>query len=1004
MKKLWHRLGALFIALVMVLSVTVQTGSTAYAAGAGTLPTSVVNCENSSFTNLLTLGFGDDTNATSYVNAITKVTVNDIEYTKGSIAYWGNTGTIWGTGSATGSYGSYQALKICNEKITFPARIVISATGYDDMTVSVKYESYEYKAEIIQDSSSSETSDYKVILKPSSNGTLTVDKSTAKKGETVKVTATPADGYVLDSISVKDAKENDIKVTDAAFTMPSSDVTVSAAFKKYTPGTIALDTVKVESDYFGNQWYFTFPENSNYISKITGISVNDAAWTKSSYDPSSGGSYRADTSNNRLVFAKNSYGSIPALKSGDIVSITADGYETLTFKVVVDTKGNLTLAADDGKGDPYKLYVKLTGSFESAIVGQKDYDGVSSASTNVSANQNSNVTVYGALMKDDAEPTDSDWKELDNLSDIHIEGSKSKVNIVPDTDKGTASDSDSGMEGVYMTISSALTLNGTPKDAGDYLISVSVTDDQGRTATSNALPFTIYTGSEKLAERLVTDNLTQTQDGKYMWNIMEPWAIKDFGSNVSGEEESVRVPEDLKAWYGSNTSGTYGYLGYDIAWKDVQSGKIPQTLYIPNGCNLTFVNMEILSSVHIIVENGGTLTLRDSVVQGIIDVQSGGTFSMNYDSYGGNFETGASVCGQIRLADGAILENAAIYSHANYLANGDLTDRSTSDPVVVTTGNVTVKGNVFIAGDSAGTDIGQTALLVKDGTLTLADGATLAAYGGDGKTLLYAKGGTAIKLDNGTITGNGKLIGIGGDVLFGDGGNATEGSGTISTSEVFLRGATAYGKKTPGNATTDSIKILSPKQSVKDGETVEQSANDPLADLYWKTGIDAAPSLDPYTTEAVTTYTVTYTDGVDSEEIFADQITTDLVAGADTPAFDGTPSREGYAFKGWSPEVAATVTGDATYTAQWEKEEVVNPGDKEEPGTKEDPKKPSFENPSAGNTAGNDSAAAGNTSGTSTASKATPKTGDTNHISLWILLLCIAAGAGSIIVYRRKHS
>lgn len=56
----------------------------------------------------------------------------------------------------------------------------------------------------------------------------------------------------------------------------------------------------------------------------------------------------------------------------------------------------------------------------------------------------------------------------------------------------------------------------------------------------------------------------------------------------------------------------------------------PQTLYIPNGCNLTFVNMKILSSVHIIVEDGGTLNLMDSTVQGIIDVQSGGTFSMNY--------------------------------------------------------------------------------------------------------------------------------------------------------------------------------------------------------------------------------------------------------------------------------------------------------------------------------------------------------------------------------------
>lgn len=115
--------------------------------------------------------------------------------------------------------------------------------------------------------------------------------------------------------------------------------------------------------------------------------------------------------------------------------------------------------------------------------------------------------------------------------------------------------------------------------------------------------------------------------------IMEPWAIKNFGSNVDGETESVRVPKDLEVWFGSHVSGTYGYLGYDLPWKQVVSGDIPQTLYIPEGCNLTLTNMEILSSVRIVIENGGKLTLDDSVVQGIIDVQSGGTFSMNYSSY-----------------------------------------------------------------------------------------------------------------------------------------------------------------------------------------------------------------------------------------------------------------------------------------------------------------------------------------------------------------------------------
>ena len=64
-------------------------------------------------------------------------------------------------------------------------------------------------------------------------------------------------------------------------------------------------------------------------------------------------------------------------------------------------------------------------------------------------------------------------------------------------------------------------------------------------------------------------------------------------------------------------------------------------------------------------------------------------------------------------------------------------------------------------------------------------------------------------------------------------------------------------------------------------------------------------------------YTVTYTDGVNNEEVFADQVYENLLSGIDTPAFRGTPTRDGYRFTGWEPEVSDTVTGNVTYAAQW---------------------------------------------------------------------------------------
>ena len=64
------------------------------------------------------------------------------------------------------------------------------------------------------------------------HGKVSVDKTSAEAGATVKLTATADSGYELDSYSVKDASANELTVTDGTFTMPKSNVTVSATFKE----------------------------------------------------------------------------------------------------------------------------------------------------------------------------------------------------------------------------------------------------------------------------------------------------------------------------------------------------------------------------------------------------------------------------------------------------------------------------------------------------------------------------------------------------------------------------------------------------------------------------------------------------------------------------------------------------------------------------------------------------------------------------------------------------
>ena len=76
-----------------------------------------------------------------------------------------------------------------------------------------------------------------------------------------------------------------------------------------------------------------------------------------------------------------------------------------------------------------------------------------------------------------------------------------------------------------------------------------------------------------------------------------------------------------------------------------------------------------------------------------------------------------------------------------------------------------------------------------------------------------------------------------------------------------------------------------------------------------------------YTAQWEELYTVTYKDGDGSQVLFEDKVYPGLHNGDPTPAFsdDGSdPIRESYVFKGWSPTVTSTVTGNVTYTALWE--------------------------------------------------------------------------------------
>ena len=76
---------------------------------------------------------------------------------------------------------------------------------------------------------------YPITVKSAKNGDVTASHKSASKGTTVTLTVDPDKGYVLDTLTVLDGKDKEIKLTEKngkyTFTMPASKVTVEAMFK-----------------------------------------------------------------------------------------------------------------------------------------------------------------------------------------------------------------------------------------------------------------------------------------------------------------------------------------------------------------------------------------------------------------------------------------------------------------------------------------------------------------------------------------------------------------------------------------------------------------------------------------------------------------------------------------------------------------------------------------------------------------------------------------------------
>ena len=95
---------------------------------------------------------------------------------------------------------------------------------------------------------------YSVTIVQTQNGTVTSDVTSGTIGTDVTITVTPASGYRLSTLTVKDAKGNTYALgTDNngkyTFTMPAANVTVTATFTKINTATADPTNPKTGDDF-----------------------------------------------------------------------------------------------------------------------------------------------------------------------------------------------------------------------------------------------------------------------------------------------------------------------------------------------------------------------------------------------------------------------------------------------------------------------------------------------------------------------------------------------------------------------------------------------------------------------------------------------------------------------------------------------------------------------------------------------------------------------------------
>ena len=282
---------------------------------------------------------------------------------------------------------------------------------------------------------------YKVNLSDNiANGSISVNKTTAIIGDKINITTTPAAGYELNEISVKDSKGNALTVTNNEFTMPADEVIISGSFKPIsynvgiaggiTNGTVAVNKTTAS---IGETVSLTATPATGYEfdaftvkdANGTSIPVTNNTFTMPASNVTISGSFKA------IIYKVNiadgySNGTVSVNKTGavigDVIKISTapdTGY-VLNSITVKDAKGNIISVSNNEFTMPAGEVI-ITCSFRAILYNVSITAGIKNGIISVSQNQ----AVIGQKIK--ISTTAENGYGLDTLSVTDSDGNSIAV-------------------------------------------------------------------------------------------------------------------------------------------------------------------------------------------------------------------------------------------------------------------------------------------------------------------------------------------------------------------------------------------------------------------------------------------------------------------------------------------------------------------------------------------------------------------------------------------------